>query len=181
MAATQRPGMFHRLSYEQGYGNGLNCFVFDPDYRRNGKFYTVHMEESGMNGSSVPDNKNFPGLNTTGYVPTAAIGSPGPAIIEGVIVEWTDTNISNSTFEGRAREILRVQLTGRAHPMGEIMFNPAARPGDPDWRVMYIGQGDSASGESKPHSEPTPSGSTRCSAKSFTSFRISTNTPRRVW
>ena len=145
----QRPGMFHRLSYEQGYGNGLNCFVFDPDYRRNGKFYTVHMEESSMNGSSVPDNKNFPGLNATGYVPTAAIGSPGPAIIEGVIVEWTDTNISNSTFEGRAREILRVQLTGRAHPTGEIIFNPAARPGDPDWRVMYIGQGDSASGESK--------------------------------
>src|ERR1700730_2169420 len=107
----ERPGMFHRLSYEQGYGNGLNCFVFDPDYRRNGKFYTVHMEESSMNGSSVPDNKNFPGLNTRGYVPTAAIGSPGPAIIEGVIVEWTDTNISNSTFEGRAREILRVQLT----------------------------------------------------------------------
>src|SRR5439155_15625887 len=95
------------------------------------------------------DNKNFPGLNATGYVPTAAIGSPGPAIIEGVIVEWTDTNISNSTFEGRAREILRVQLTGRAHPTGEIIFNPAARPGDPDWRVMYIGQGDSASGESK--------------------------------
>jgi hypothetical protein len=145
----QRPGMFHRLSYEQGYGNGLNCLVFDPDYRRNGKFYTVHMEESSMNGSSVPDNKNLPGLNATGYVPTAAIGSPGPAIIEGVIVEWTDTNISNSTFEGRAREILRVQLTGRAHPTGEIIFNPAARPGDPDWRVMYIGQGDSASGESK--------------------------------
>src|SRR6266850_4630469 len=145
----ERPGMFHRLSYEQGYGNGLNCLTFDPDYRRNGKFYTVHMEESSMNGSSVPDNKNFPGLNATGYVPTAAIGSPGPAVIEGVIVEWTDTNIANSTFEGRSREVLRVQLTGRAHPMGELIFNPAARPGDPDWRVMYIGQGDSASGESK--------------------------------
>jgi len=143
-----RPGMFHRLSYEQGYGVGLNCFVFDPDYRRNGKFYTVHMEESAMAGSSVPDNKNFPGLNATGYTPTPAIGSPGPAIIEGVIVEWTDTDISNSTFEGRAREILRVQLTGKAHPMGEIIFNPTAKPGDPDWRVMYIGQGDSASGES---------------------------------
>ena len=123
-------------------------FVFDPDYRRNGKFYTVHMEESAMAGSSVPDNKNFPGLNATGYTPTPAVGSPGPAIIEGVIVEWTDTDISNSTFEGRAREILRVQLTGKAHPMGEIIFNPTAKPGDPDWRVMYVGQGDSASGES---------------------------------
>src|SRR6266571_4637224 len=42
----QRPGMFHRLSYEQGYGNGLNCLVFDPDYLINEKVSTVHMEES---------------------------------------------------------------------------------------------------------------------------------------
>ena len=144
-----RPGMFHRFSFEQGYGVGLNSFVFDPDYRRNGKFYTVHDEETSLAGSSVPDNKNFPGLNPSTYVPTAMIGSPGQAVIEGVIVEWTDTNISNSTFEGTAREILRVQLTGRAHPTGELIFNPTARPGGADWRVMYIGQGDSASGESK--------------------------------
>jgi hypothetical protein len=145
----ERPGLFHRLSFENGYGNGLNHFVFDPDYRRNGKFYTVHMEETALGGSSVPDNKNFPGLNTSGYVPTATIGSPGSPVLEGVVVEWTDTNISNSTFEGTAREIMRVQLTGRAHPMGEPLFNPTARPGDPDWRVLYIGCGDSASGESR--------------------------------
>jgi hypothetical protein len=36
----------------------------------------------------------------------------------------------------QAREILRVQLTGKAHPMGEIIFNPAAKAGDPDWRVI---------------------------------------------
>ena len=144
-----RPGMFHRFSFEQGYGVGLNSFVFDPDYRRNGKFYTVHDEETSLAGSNVPDNKSFPGLNASTYVPTPMIGSPGQAVIEGVIVEWTDTNISNSTFEGTAREILRVQLTGRAHPTGEIIFNPTARPGGADWRVMYIGQGDSASCESK--------------------------------
>src|SRR5215208_3532825 len=37
-----RPGLFHRLFITSGYGNGLNGFYFDPDYRRNGKFYTVH-------------------------------------------------------------------------------------------------------------------------------------------
>src|SRR6185436_4278609 len=151
-----RPGMFHRFSYEQGYGVGLNSLVIDPDYRRNGKFYTVHDEETSLAGSSVPDNKNFPGLSPSTYVPTAMIGSPGQAVIEGVIVEWTDTNISNSTFEGTAREILRVQLTGRAHPTGELIFNPTARPGDADWRVMYIGQGDSASGESKTPFQSNP-------------------------
>ena len=68
--------MFHRFSFEQGYGVGLNSFVWDPDYRRNGKFYTVHDEETSLAGSSVPDNKNFPGLNPSTYVPTPMIGSP---------------------------------------------------------------------------------------------------------
>jgi len=33
--------------------------------------------------------------------------------------------------------------------MGDLIFNPAARPGDPDWRVLYIECGDGASGESQ--------------------------------
>ena len=33
--------------------------------------------------------------------------------------------------------------------MGELTFNPAARPGDPDWRVLYGEVGDGASGESR--------------------------------
>ena len=65
-----------------------------------------------------------------------------------MLIEWTDTNTSNATFEGTAREIMRVQLNTRIHPMGEVTFNPAARRGDPEWRVMYIGCGDSGSGES---------------------------------
>ena len=30
-----------------------------------------------------------------------------------------------------------------------MTFNPVARPGDPDWRVMYLGAGDSRSGEQR--------------------------------
>jgi len=30
-----------------------------------------------------------------------------------------------------------------------MTFNPAARPGDPDWRVLYLGCGDGGSGESR--------------------------------
>ena len=33
--------------------------------------------------------------------------------------------------------------------MGDLMFNPTAHPGDPDWRVLYIACGDGGSGESK--------------------------------
>ena len=29
---------------------------------------------------------------------------------EAVIIEWTDRNIANTTFEGTARELLRMQL-----------------------------------------------------------------------
>ena len=43
-----RSGMFHKLYFEAGYGNGLNGFYFDPDYRRNGKFYTVHTEDPAL-------------------------------------------------------------------------------------------------------------------------------------
>src|SRR5262249_35690267 len=35
------------------------------------------------------------------------------------------------------------------HPMGDLIFNPAARPGGADWRVLYVACGDSGSGESK--------------------------------
>jgi hypothetical protein len=144
-----RPGIFHRLVFESGYSNGFAHFQFDPDYARNGKFYTVHIENPAIEASSLPDNAHFPGLNVSGYATTTPVLTPGPVMHEAVLIEWTDTNTSNSTFEGSAREILRVQLNARIHPMGEIAFNPAARRGDPEWRVAYIGSGDGGSGEAK--------------------------------
>ena len=66
-----------------------------------------------------------------------------------MLIEWTDRNIRNSTFEGTARELLRMQLASPIHPLGEMTFNPAARRGDPDWRVMYVGVGDAGTGEQK--------------------------------
>jgi glucose/arabinose dehydrogenase len=42
---------------------------------------------------------------------------------------------------------MRLQLNNRIHPMGDVIFNPAAKRGDPDWRVLYIGCGDGGSGE----------------------------------
>ena len=143
-----KTGLFHRLMVKSGYGNGLNGFYLDPDYTRNGKFYTTHIEDPKLPGSNLPDNAHFPALNVSGYTTTAAAKTPGPLQDEGVLVEWTDSNPSNSTFEGTARELLRVQLNTRSHPMGDVIFNPAARPGEPDWRVLYMECGDGASGES---------------------------------
>ena len=144
-----RPGLFHRFAFDVGYGNGLVTVQFDPDYRRNGRFYTVHIEDPGVEAPSAPDNANLRSLDVKGYEPTAAIGTPGNVEREGVLIEWTDTNTSNATFEGRAREILRIQFNTRIHPLGDLGFNPTAKPGDADWRVLYIGCGDGGSGEAR--------------------------------
>jgi Glucose / Sorbosone dehydrogenase len=122
---------------------------FDPDYRRNGRFYTVHIEDPALPASPVPDNSAYPGLKIDGYTATAPIVTPGPIQREGVLIEWTDTNPANATFEGTARELLRVQLNTRIHTLADLQFNPTARPGDPEWRVLYIGCGDGGSGESR--------------------------------
>jgi hypothetical protein len=147
--ANGRKGIFRRLTTFQGYGNGLNGFYLDPDYAKNGKFYTTHIEDPALPGSNLPNSSSFPSLKVEGFTTTPAIPTPGPLQNEGVLVEWTDSNPANATFEGTARELLRVQLNTRSHPLGDLIFNPTARPGDPDWRVLYIECGDGASGESQ--------------------------------
>jgi hypothetical protein len=142
-------GLFHKLAYETGYANGLNSLQFDPEYRTNGKFYTVHIEDPSVPGSDIPDNASCPGLNVEGYSTTAPIVTPGTIQREGVLIEWTDSNPSNATFEGNARELMRVQLNTRIHTLADLQFNPAARRGDSEWRVLYIGSGDGGSGESR--------------------------------
>jgi hypothetical protein len=142
-------GLFHKLAYEAGYANGLNSFQFDPDYRTNGRFYTVHIEDPSLPGSAVPDNASYPSLNVGGYTITTPVPTPGPIQREGVLIEWTDSNPSNATFEGSARELLRVQLNTRIHTLADLQFNPTARRGDAEWRVLYIGCGDGGSGESR--------------------------------
>jgi hypothetical protein len=142
-----RPGLFDKLPFEAGYANGFISFQFDPDYRRNGKLYTIHLEEPTAPGSVLPDAARVPGLNLAGYTPTPAITTPGTIDREAIVIEWTDSNVSNATFEGLARELMRLQLNTRIHPMGDLIFNPTARPGDTDWRVLYIGCGDGGAGE----------------------------------
>ena len=144
-----RKGLFHRLVFETGYASGLVSFEFDPDYSHNGRFYTIHMEDPAVTESAAPDNASFPALNLKGYAVTAPIATPGASNRESVVVEWTDTNPANLTFEGTARELMRVQLNTQIHPMDDLIFNPTAKPGDPDWRDLYIACGAGGSGEKK--------------------------------
>jgi hypothetical protein len=146
---ADRKGIFHRFTNNVGYASGLISFQFDPAYPTNGRFYTLHMEDPGVPASPNPDSTTVPGFPSDNYAVTDPVPAPGPTTREVVLVEWTDTNTADTVFQGSAREILRFQLNTQIHPVGDMIFNPTARPGDPDWRVMYIGCGDSGSGESK--------------------------------
>lgn len=115
-------------------------------------FYTIHMEDPAVTTPPAPKNGVVPGLDLSGYTTTPTIPTPtveGQAEREVVLIEWKDRNPANATFEGTARELLRLQHPTPIHPLGEMTFNPVARPGDPDWRVMHIGAGDAGSGEQR--------------------------------
>jgi mono/diheme cytochrome c family protein len=150
--AGGRPGLFSRFTFERNFATGLINFAFDPDYAHNGVFYTLHMEDPAIDAPAAPKSGVVAGLDLTGYTTTPPIPTPtvnGHIEREVVLIEWKDRDPSNSTFEGTARELLRVQHPLPIHPLGEMTFNPVARPGDPDWRVMYLGAGDAGSGEQR--------------------------------
>jgi len=155
-----RPGLFQRFTFQRNFATGLINVVFDPDYARNGIFYTIHMEDPTIEVSSDPKAGVVPGLDLSGYqtTPTSVTPTWPGAVInrEAVMIEWTDRNTRNTTFEGTARELLRMQQASPIHPLGEMTFNPTAQRGDPDWRVMYVGVGDSGTGEQKDIRRMTP-------------------------
>ncbi len=152
-------GLFPAFTRAAGYANGLVTFQFDPEYRTAGsahfgKFYTVHIEIDTNDGDTrrLPNASGHPGLtNTALYTATAvneAPGSDNTGTRHAVLIEWQDTNPANTTFEGTARELLRIEFNGRIHPMGDLAFNPrAVSSSDPDYRKMYIAVGDGGAGE----------------------------------
>jgi glucose/arabinose dehydrogenase/mono/diheme cytochrome c family protein len=148
-----RPGLFARLTYQRNFATGLINVVFDPDYRRNGVFYTIHMEDPTIAAPAEPKAGAVPGFDVRGYTTTPAVvtpTTPGAVITrEGVLVEWIDRDITNATFEGTARELLRIQLPSPIHPLGELTFDPTATRGDASWRVMFVGVGDAGTGEQR--------------------------------
>ena len=147
-----RPGLFPKFTFERNFATGLTSFIFDPDYARNGVFYTLHMEDPATDAPAAPK--------------AGVVARPRPDRLHhdagnldadrrrtdrsrGRAHRMEGSQPSNTTFEGTARELMRLQHPLAPHPLGEMTFNPAARPGDPDWRVMYLGAGDAQSGEQR--------------------------------
>ncbi len=61
-----------------------------------------------------------------------------------------------ASFTGTAREILRVGFNSNIHPMGDLLFNPLAQPGDADEGNLYIAVGDGGAGETPGATHPIP-------------------------
>src|SRR5579864_6977582 len=141
------PEIFPKYATDR-FGSGVSAIVFDPNYAKNGKFYTVHVEDPAKPGSAQPTNAKASNLKLDGYATTPVVKPPaGDDQNESVLVEWTDTNIKNSTFEGTAREILRVGFNTVIHPMDDIVFDPLAKPGSANYGNLYVSMGDGGSGE----------------------------------
>jgi hypothetical protein len=148
--------IFPKFASDLGNTSGIVSIAFDPGYAKNGKFYTVHTEKPDLEGSATPNNARLSTLDLKGYATTPVVNPPaGPSHLQSVLVEWTDTNIRNSSFEGSAREILRTGYD-RNHPMADLVFNPTARPGDMDYGNLYLSIGDGAAGETPGPSHALP-------------------------
>ena len=118
------------LGFYRSLESGFICFTFHPDFARNGLMYTVHGEKAQGN----PGVPNFipPGFTTQDIT------------YQTVITEWRATTPAASTFRGTHRELLRVAhvVDNYFHPIGALEFNPTARPGSPDYGLLYIGGTD---------------------------------------
>ena len=116
-----RPGLFPKFTYARNFATGLTNVILDPDYGRNGVFYTLHMEDPSTPGSAEPRSGVVPGLDLSGYATTPAVPTPtvdGRIDREVVLVEWKDRNVANATFEGtRAGAPARAASAG-ATPAG---------------------------------------------------------------
>ena len=110
--------------------SGFIGFDFHPEFAGNGLFYTVHSERAMGN----PSTPNFipPGFTQKDVT------------YHNVITEWRATNPAANTFEGTRRELLRVAhvVMNLTHPFGAVEFNPTAKPGSPDYGLLYTSGSD---------------------------------------
>lgn len=117
----------------QGRERGVQSFAFHPQFGQRGtpgfgKFYTW---------TDVRDT-----------VPTADFTPLGGGHTHHTVLhEWTATTPSAAAYDGAApRELMRFHQPYANHNGGMIGFNTTAKPGEPDFGLLYIGNGDGGSG-----------------------------------
>jgi hypothetical protein len=118
----------------QGSERGLQSIVFHPEFNQRGargygKFYTY---PDTTNTVPAPDFISLPEAKRTH---------------DTVLLEWTAKNPAAATYDGAApRELFRVAQPFANHNAGELAFNLLAKPGTPEYGLLYIGSADGGSG-----------------------------------
>ena len=111
---------------------GMQSFAFHPQFNEPGtpgygKFYI------------------FTDSNNTD--PAADVVTDGDVAHHTVLLEWTAQDPTALAYDGDApREIARFAQPYPNHNGGAVAFNPLAEPGDDDYGMLYIGNGDGGSG-----------------------------------
>ena len=59
-----RPGLFPKFTFELNFATGLTNFIFDPDYARNGVFYTLHMEDPATDAPAASTKRRRSGAGS---------------------------------------------------------------------------------------------------------------------
>ncbi|MEJ7645741.1 MAG: PQQ-dependent sugar dehydrogenase [Chryseolinea sp.] len=125
--AIARPAFIHKPGLATGFGS----FAFHPEFTQNGLLYTTHTEPPNRKKADFFYNDSI------------------PVTLQWVVTEWKINAPGNFPFEGKGRELLRINMLSGIHGMQEASFNPTATPGSADYRLLYIGIGDGGSVEKK--------------------------------
>jgi Glucose / Sorbosone dehydrogenase len=116
-----------------GAERGVQSFAFHPQFNQRGtpgygKFYTY--------------------TDTSNLAPKADFVTPGPnRTHDTVLLEWTAKTPTAATYDGDApRELFRAAQPFGNHNGGQIGFDPLAKPGGPEFGLLYVGLADGGSG-----------------------------------
>lgn len=118
-----------RFINKPGHATGFGSFAFHPEFSKNGLLYTTHTEGPG---SAPADFRYEDSLGVK---------------LQWVLSEWKANDPSGFPFNGKSRELLRINMVGQSHGVQEITFNPLAKQGDEDYGLLYVGVGDGGSAE----------------------------------
>lgn len=121
----EKPKFIHKPGLATGFGS----FAFHPEFKTNGLLYTTHVESPGSGKADFSYNDSI------------------KVTLQWVLSEWKTDDPDAFPFQGKSRELFRVNMVGSFHGVQEITFNPLAKRGDEDYGLLYIGVGDGASVE----------------------------------
>ena len=117
----------------QGRERGVQSVVLHPQFAQAGtpgfgKLYTY--------------------TDTSNQTPAADFTTPNPTSThDTVLLEWTAKTPGAAAYDGGTpRELIRLRQPYANHNGGMITFNPTARPGSPDFGLLYMGVADGGSG-----------------------------------